>query len=113
MKAATHTSMARLPYYTKSVAFQSHVFHTVNSNLNGNENIQWTHFNFHILDLSAPVHSLMCTNMAVSHKQINLSILLAVLALAQRGHHVILGLCIVHLFTSNRAILCFCLSVKC
>lgn len=69
-------------------------------------------FNFHILDICAPVHSPMCVNMAMSQKQRNLSIRLPALAPAYRGHHVKLGLCVVRLFSSNSAILCFCLTVK-
>lgn len=46
-----------------------------------NESFPCTNFSFLIQDICAPVQSLMRTNMAVSHKQRNLSILLAVLAL--------------------------------
>lgn len=78
---------------------------------NCTESIQWIHFNFHILDICAPVHSLMHINNAMSYKQRNLSILLAVLALALIGHYVKLELRIVRLFSPNSAILCFCLTV--
>lgn len=51
---------------------------------------------FHVLIICLPAHPLMCINLAMSHKQRNLS---GLLALAKIRHHFKLGLSIVCLFS--------------